>query len=34
MLEMAKKFLDIVLKSNKPSDKNAPASLFIMDGYL
>jgi len=34
MLDMAQKFLDIVKKSSKPSDKDAPASLFIMDGYL
>ena len=34
MLEMAQKFLDIVAKTNKPSKKDAPASLFTMDGYL
>jgi len=31
---MAQKFLDIVSKTNKPSKKDAPASLFTMDGYL
>lgn len=31
---MAQKFLDIVAKVNKPSKKDAPASLFTMDGYL
>jgi hypothetical protein len=34
MLGMAQKFLDIVAKVNKPSKKDAPASLFTMDGYL
>lgn len=34
MLEMAKKFLDIVLKANRTEDKDAPPSLFILDGYL
>ena len=34
MLEMAQKFLDIVVKTNKPSKKDAPPSLFTMDGYL
>lgn len=34
MLEMAQKFLDIIERCNKPSDKDAPASLFAMDGYL
>lgn len=34
MIEMAQKFLDIVSKANKPSKKDAPASLFTMDGYL
>ena len=34
MLGMAQKFLDIVAEVNKPSKKDAPASLFTMDGYL
>lgn len=34
MIEMAEKFLQIVEKANKPSNKDAPRSIFSLDGYL